>query len=86
MKPLTSKEKKKIIISHVRNADLEFKTIIINHALYKIEENKVEKAKEILVNYKNKLQSEVDEFDKWAEVQSNIDTNIQLQSDKEQGK
>ena len=32
---------------------------IINHALYKIEENKVEKAKEILVNYKNKLQSEV---------------------------
>ena len=59
---------------------------IINHALYKIDENKVEKAKEILVNYKNKLQSEVDEFDKWAEVQSNIDTSIQLEIESGQGK
>ena len=42
--------------------------------------------KDSLKSYRDKLQSEVDEFDKWAEVQSNIDTNIQLQSDKEQGK
>ena len=30
--------------------------------------------KDSLKSYRDKLQSEVDEFDKWAEVQSNIDT------------
>ena len=42
--------------------------------------------KDSLKSYRDKLQSEVDEFDKWAEVQSNIDTSIQLEIDSKQGK
>ena len=42
--------------------------------------------KDSLKSYRDKLQSEVDEFDKWAEVQSNIDTGIQLEIDSGQGK
>jgi hypothetical protein len=59
---------------------------IIDHALYKIDEGKVEKAKESLKSYRDKLQSEVDEFDKWAEVQSEIDTGIELENESGQGK
>ena len=42
--------------------------------------------KDSLKSYRDKLQSEVDEFDKWAEVQSNIDTSIQLEIESGQGK
>jgi len=49
-------------------------------------EKKVVKAKITLQDFRDKLQSEVDEFDKWAEVQSNIDTSIQLEIDSGQGK
>ena len=42
--------------------------------------------KDLLKSYRDKLQSEVDEFDKWAEVQSNIDTSIQLEIESGQGK
>ena len=42
--------------------------------------------KDSLKSYRDKLQSEVDEFDKWAEVQSNIDTCIRLEIDSGQGK
>ena len=59
---------------------------IIDHALYKRDEGKVEKAKESLKSYRDKLQSEVDEFDKWAEVQSEIDTGIELENESGQGK
>jgi hypothetical protein len=38
------------------------------------------------LTYKDKLQNEVDEFEKWAKVQSDIDTSIQLEVDNKLGK
>ena len=49
-------------------------------------EKKVVKAKITLQDFRDKLQSEVDEFDKWAEVQSEIDTGIELENESGQGK
>jgi hypothetical protein len=39
-----------------------------------------------LVTYRDKLQNEIDEFDKWAKVQSDIDTSLQLEIESKQGK
>jgi len=39
-----------------------------------------------LVDQRDKLQNEIDSFDKWAETQSDIDTSIQLEIDSEAGK
>jgi len=44
-------------------------------------ESKVVDAKDTLITYRDKLQSEVDQFEKWAEEQSNIDTAIQLEAE-----
>lgn len=44
-------------------------------------EIKVVNAKDTLITYRDKLQSEVDQFEKWAEEQSNIDTAIQLEAE-----
>ena len=49
-------------------------------------EKKVVKAKITLQNFRDKLQKEVNEFDKWATNQSDIDTSIQLEIDLESGK
>lgn len=54
---------------------------IINLALDDLKENKVDSAKVTLTSYRDKLQKEIEEFDKWAETQSNIDTEIQLDSE-----
>tara|TARA_R110002020_G_scaffold464111_1_gene684517 strand:- start:32 stop:238 length:207 start_codon:yes stop_codon:yes gene_type:complete len=59
---------------------------IINTALSQIEDGRVNDAKQVLTTYKDKLQNEVNQFDKWAETQSNIDTSIQLEVDKALGK
>ena len=59
---------------------------IISTALSQIEDGRVNDAKQILTTYKDKLQNEVNQFDKWAETQSNIDTSIQLEVDKALGK
>jgi hypothetical protein len=53
---------------------------ILNLALDQLNEGKVDVAKGTLTTYRDKLQKEVDEFDKWAETQSNIDMAIQLES------
>ena len=53
---------------------------VINLALDELNEGKVDVAKGTLTAYRDKLQKEVDEFDKWAETQSNIDMAIQLES------
>ena len=49
-------------------------------------EKKVVNAKITLQTYRDKLQNEVDEFEKWAKIQSDIDTSIQLQVDNQLGK
>ena len=59
---------------------------ILNLALDQIDEGKTDSAKDTLITYRDKLQNEVDQFEKWAETQSNIDTSIQLEVDKSLGK
>ena len=44
-------------------------------------EKKVVEAKITLQNFRDKLQKEVNEFDKWATNQSDIETSIQLEID-----
>ena len=51
---------------------------ILETAIDKIDDGKIEDAKDDLQTYKDKLQNEVDEFEKWAETQSDIDTQISL--------
>jgi len=51
---------------------------VINLALKDLNEGKVDVAKETLTKYRDKIQHQVDEFDKWAETQSDIDTQISL--------
>ena len=59
---------------------------ILNLAIDKIDNGKIEDAKDDLITFRDKLQNEVDEFDKWAKVQSDIDTQLQLEIESEQGK
>tara|TARA_A100001015_G_scaffold33538_1_gene37187 strand:- start:117 stop:371 length:255 start_codon:yes stop_codon:yes gene_type:complete len=50
----------------------ELKTIdILETAIDKIDDGKIEDAKDDLQTYKDELQKEVDEFEKWAESESN---------------
>lgn len=49
-------------------------------------EKKVVEAKITLQDFRDKLQKEVNEFDKWATNQSDIDTSIQLEIDLQSGK
>ena len=46
----------------------------------------IEDAVDDLRTFRDKIQNEIDQFDKWAEVQSDIDTSIQLEVDKALGK
>jgi hypothetical protein len=59
---------------------------ILETVIDKIDDGKIEDAKDDLLTYKDKLQNEVDEFEKWAKTQSDIDTSIQLQVDNQLGK
>ena len=59
---------------------------ILNLALDQIDEGKTDSAKDTLISYRDKLQKEVDEFDKWAKVQSDIDTQINLELEEQRGK
>jgi hypothetical protein len=59
---------------------------ILNLALDQIDDGRVADAKDTLISHRDKLQNEVDQFEKWAETQSNIDTSIQLEVDKSLGK
>ena len=59
---------------------------VLNLAIDKINSDDKEGAKETLVSYRDKLQNEIDEFDKWAEEQSNIDSQLQLNFEESIGK
>ena len=43
-------------------------------------------AKDDLITFRDKIQKEIDEFDKWAEEQSSIDTQLQLELENQLGK
>jgi len=59
---------------------------ILNLALDQIDDGRVADARDTLISHRDKLQNEIDQFEKWAETQSNIDTSIQLEVDKSLGK
>ena len=54
---------------------------ILNLALDQIDEGKTDSAKDTLITYRDKLQDEVDQFDKWAKEQSDIDTALHLEAE-----
>ena len=59
---------------------------LLNTAIDKIDDGKIAAAKDDLITIRDKIQNEIDQFDKWAEAQSDIDTSIQLEVDKALGK
>jgi len=59
---------------------------LLNLALDQIDDGRVADAKDTLISHRDKLQNEVDQFEKWAEEQSNIDTSIQLEVENTLGK
>ena len=59
---------------------------VLNTAIDKIDDGKIADAKADLITFRDKIQNEIDQFEKWAEVQSDIDTSIQLEVDKALGK
>ena len=59
---------------------------LLNTAIDKIDDGKVADAVDDLRTFRDKIQNEIDQFDKWAEAQSDIDTSIQLEVDKALGK
>jgi len=59
---------------------------LLNMVIDKIDDGKIADAKDDLKTFRDKVQNEIDQFDKWAEAQSDIDTSIQLEVDKALGK
>ena len=59
---------------------------LLNMVIDKIDDGKIADAKDDLTTFRDKIQNEIDAFDKWAKVQSDIDTSIQLEVDKALGK
>ena len=59
---------------------------LLNTVIDKIDDGKIADAKDDLITFRDKIQNEIDQFDKWAEVQSDIDTSIQLEIESKQGK
>ena len=59
---------------------------MLNTVIDKIDDGKVADAKDDLITFRDKIQNEIDQFDKWAEAQSDIDTSIQLEVDNQLGK
>ena len=59
---------------------------LLNTVIDKLDDGKVADAVDDLRTFRDKIQNEIDQFEKWAEVQSDIDTSIQLEVDKALGK
>jgi len=59
---------------------------LLNTVIDKIDDGKIADAKDDLITFKDNIQNEIDQFDKWAEAQSDIDTSLQLEIDSEAGK
>ena len=54
---------------------------ILNLAIDQLDEGRTIDCKDTLVTYRDKLQKEVDEFDKWAKTQSDIHTQLELEAE-----
>jgi len=52
---------------------------ILNLAIDQLDEGRTIDCKDTLVTYRDKLQNEIDEFDKWAKTQSDIHTQLELE-------
>ena len=59
---------------------------LLNTVIDNIDDGNIADAKDDLIRFRDKIQNEIDQFEKWAEVQSDIDTSIQLEVDKALGK
>ena len=59
---------------------------LLNTVIDKLDDGKIDDAVDDLRTFRDKIQDEIDQFEKWAEVQSDIDTSIQLEVDKALGK
>jgi N12 class adenine-specific DNA methylase len=54
---------------------------ILNLAIDQLDEGRTIDCKDTLVTYRDKLQNEIDEFDKWAKTQSDIHTQLELEAE-----
>jgi len=59
---------------------------LLNTVIDKIDDGKIADAKDDLITFRDKIQSEIDQFDKWAEAQSDIDVALQLEQEEMVGK
>jgi hypothetical protein len=54
---------------------------ILDTVIDKIDDGKIADAKDDLITFKDKIQAEIDEFDKWAKVQSEIHNMLELENE-----
>ena len=52
---------------------------ILNLAIDQLDEGRTVDCKYTLITYRDKLQNEIDEFDKWAQTQSDIHTQLEME-------
>jgi len=54
---------------------------ILNLAIDQLDEGRTVDSKDTLITYRDKLQNEIDEFDKWSQTQSDIHTSLELEAE-----
>ena len=54
---------------------------LLDTVIDKIDDGKIADAKDDLITFKDKIQAEIDEFDKWAKVQSEIHDILELENE-----
>lgn len=54
---------------------------LLDTVIDKIDDGKIADAKDDLITFKDKIQAEIDEFDKWAKVQSEIHDMLELENE-----
>ena len=59
---------------------------VLDLAIDQLDEGRTIDCKDTLVTYRDKLQKEVDEFDKWAKTQSDIHSMLELENEMSGGK
>ena len=54
---------------------------LLDTVIDKIDDGKIADAKDDLITFKDKIQAEIDEFDKWAKVQSEIHDMLEIENE-----